>query len=195
MAQDPLQSTVTTLLAEWRAGDECARDKLVASIYGELRRMAAAGLRNEGRGHTLQATVLVHELYLRVFASGSLNPNDRKHLFAIAARQIRHILVDYARARKAQKRGSGKEVSLNLEEGAEFAVTPQELLDIESALCKLGEFDERAAHIVELRFFAGLTEAETAEALGVSITTVKRDWDFARAWLYKALEGRTAENR
>ena len=186
MAQDPVRTEVTTLLAEWHEGDEHARDRLVAVVYDELRRMAAAGLRNENAGHTLQATALVHELYLRMFASGSVNLNDRRHLFAIAARQIRRILVDHARNRNAEKRGGGKVVSL--EQGVEFAVQPQDFLDIDEALSKLAELDERAAQVVELRFFAGMTETETAEALSISLTTMKRDWKFARAWLYKTLE-------
>ncbi len=186
MPDDALRSEVTTLLAEWRGGDEQARNRLIPVIYDELRRMAAIGLRNEDRNHTLQPTALVHELYLRMFASGSVNPNDRKHLFAIAARQIRRILVDHARSKKAEKRGGGKLV--NLEQGAEFAVRPQNLLNVDEALSRLGELDERAAQVVELRFFGGMTEVQTAEALGVSITTVKRDWDFARAWLYKTLD-------
>jgi len=195
-----MRTEVSTLLVEWRDGDEGARNRLVSIIYDELRRMAAASLRNENCGHTLQPTALVHELYLHMFASGSASPYNRKHLLAIAARQMRRILVDHARSRRAEKRGGGKPVSL--EQIGEPAISAprdslavvgiqhgaQDLLEIDEALSKLAELDERAAQVIELRFFVGMTETETADALGVSVTTVKRDWDFARAWLYKALD-------
>ena len=186
MADEQFQTEVTTLLAEWRRGDDHARNRLVSAVYDELRRIAAVSLRSENASHTMQPTDLVHELYLRLFAPGSINPNDRKHLFAIAARQMRRILVDHARSRNAQKRGGGLLVDVT---GAiEPAAKPQDLLAIDQALSRLAELDERAAQVVELRFFAGTTEQETADALEISVNTVKRDWEFARAWLYKALE-------
>ena len=185
-SDDLVRTEVTTLLADWRSGDDLARDRLVNVIYSELRRMAAASLRNEAPSHTLQPTELVHELYLRLFAPGSVHPIDRKHLFAIAARQMRRILVDHARRRDAEKRGGGKIVSLD--EAVQGVSSANDLLVLDEALSKLAELDERAAQVIELRFFGGTTEAEAAEALGVSITTVKRDWDFARAWLYKTLD-------
>jgi RNA polymerase sigma factor (TIGR02999 family) len=186
MAKGQIRAEVTTLLAEWRNGDEPARNRLISVVYDELRRIAAASLKNEAAGHTMQPTDLVHELYLRVFEPGSVNLVDRKHLFAIAARQMRRILVDHARSRNAQKRGGG--VSVDLSQALEPAAKPQDLLVIDEALSKLAELDERAAQVVELRFFAGTTEQETADALEISVNTVKRDWDFARAWLYKTLD-------
>lgn len=186
MAENHIGTEVTTLLAEWRRGDDQARSRLTSLVYDELRRIAAACLRNEGPGHSVQPTDLVHELYLRIFAPGSVNPVDRKHLFAIAARQMRRILVDHARRRNAQKRGGG--LLVDLDQAPEPAAKLQDVLMVDEALSRLAELDERAAQVVELRFFAGATEQETAEALEISVNTVKRDWDFARAWLYKALK-------
>jgi len=180
------------LLAEWRGGDSHARDRLVSVVYDELRHIAAASLRNEAAGHTMQPTDLVHDLYLRIFAPGLVQPVDRKQLFAIAARQIRRILVDHARGRNAQKRGG--RLLMDLDDALEPAAKPRDLLVVDEALSKLAELDERAAQVVELRFFAGTTEQETADALDISVNTVKRDWDFARAWLYKALD-QSAKNQ
>jgi RNA polymerase sigma factor (TIGR02999 family) len=186
MADGPVRTEVTTLLAEWRMGDSHARNRLVSIVYDELHHIAAASLRNEAVGHTLQPTDLVHELYLRIFAPGSVNPVDRQHLFAIAARQMRRILVDHSRGRNAQKRGAG--MLVDLDPTFEPAAKPPGLLEVDEALSRLAELDERAAQVIELRFFAGTTEQETADALGVSLNTVKRDWDFARAWLHKNLD-------
>ena len=181
---DQVQAQVTTLLADWRNGDQQARNRLVSLVYDELHRIAAASLRGESAGHTLKPTELVNEFYLRIFAPGSIRLLDRKHLFAIAARQMRRILVDHARSRDAQKRG----LLLELDHVGEPGVKPTDLLEVDEALSRLSELDERAAQVVELRYFAGTTEQETAEALDISINTVKRDWDFARAWLYRALD-------
>ncbi len=188
MAEGPVPADVTTLLAEWRNGDEHARDRLVSIVYDQLRRIAAANLRNEAPAHTMQATELVNEMYLRLLAPGSVNPVDRTHLFAIAARQMRRILVDHARSRNAQKRDVAMLPDLNAE--LRPAASPEDLLVVDHVLSQLAELDERAAQVVEFRFFAGATEHETAEALGISVNTVKRDWDFARAWLYKALQSK-----
>ena len=184
------QTEVTTLLAEWRGGDEGARDRLVSVVYDQLRRIAAASLRNEADGYSLQPTELVHELYLRIFAPGSVNPMDRAHLFAITARQMRRILVDHARGRNAQKRGGGRPMALDRDVSVDVPARGEQILAVDEVLGQLAELDERAAQVVELRFFGGATEQETAEALRISVNTVKRDWDFARAWLYEALEGK-----
>ncbi len=186
MAKSQVRAEVTTLLSEWCDGDEQARNRLVSVVYDELRRIAAASLKNEAPGHTMQPTDLVHELYLRIFEPGPVKVVDRKHLFAIAARQVRRILVDHARSRKAQKRGGG--VLVDLSRTLEPVAKPQDLLVIDEALSKLAALDERAAQVVELRFFAGASEQETAVALEISVNTVKRDWDFARAWLHKTLD-------
>lgn len=178
------------MLADCRGGSIEARDRLVALVYTELRRMAAACLGNERRNHTLQPTALVHELYLRLFSSTSLELQDRNHLFAVAARQLRRILIDHARALQSQKRGGGH-VRISLEQVGDIAQTrEQDVLNADAALSDLAQLDPRAAQVVELRFFGGLTESEAAAAIGISVATLKRDWEFARAWLHKHLEQR-----
>jgi RNA polymerase sigma factor (TIGR02999 family) len=174
---------LTTLLQRWRSGDADAGEQLVGSVYSALRRLAAHYLRGERKDHTLSATDLVHELYIRLSASTPIDWQDRSHFFAVAAQQLRRILVNYARDRQALKRG-GKQVKLALSEVSVLAQPSEpDVLDVDEALLRLEALDERAARVVELRFFGGLTEQETAAALNISIATVKRDWTFARAWL------------
>lgn len=183
---DPQQ--VTTLLLQWREGDADAGNRLLKTVYSELRRLAAHYMRQERADHTLQATALVHEMYLRLVASGPVNWQNRAHFFAVAAQQLRRILVNHARDRQAGKRG-GKQVKLALTDVNGLAEPRNEdLLLIDEALRELEKLDPRSAQVVELRFFGGLTEAEAAEALGVSLATVKRDWEFARAWLIQRLK-------
>lgn len=178
---------LTALLAGWRAGDPRAAGELFEAVYGELRSLAAHYLRGERPGHTLQPTAVVNEAFLRLSQSAPIQWQDRMHFFAIAARQLRRVLVNYARDRHAEKRG-GDRVRLGLTEVNGLSA-PQEkdLLDLDEALTGLEEADERAARVIELRFFAGLTEAEAAEALGISVATLKRDWAFGRAWLVRHL--------
>lgn len=178
---------ITTLLTAWRGGNQVAGDALIALVYPELRRLARLFLRQQRRNHTLQPTALVHELYVRLLASNPLTWQDRAHFFAIAARQLRRILIDYARSARAVKRGGGQ-VRVTLADIPQW-IGPgsDDLISIEEALSKLEEIDLRAAHVVELRFFGGLRDKELADALGVSVATVKRDWDFARAWLSSRL--------
>lgn len=178
---------LTGLLVRWRDGEPKAAEELWTRANDELRRLAAHYMRSERRDHTLQATALVNEVFLRFFSSRPVPCEDRVHFFALAGRQIRHILVNHARDRQAMKRG-GRRVRLSLSEldGLGRAMEP-ELLDVELALQKLEQLDSRAAQAVELRFFAGLTEAEAAEVLGVSPATLKRDWEFARVWLLREL--------
>lgn len=185
-------SEITTLLIDWGKGNETARDRLVALVYDELRRMAASSLRNERPGHTLQATALVHELYFRVFGGQPLAFNDRKHFFAVAAGQLRRILVDHARAMHADKR-LGDRRRVPLDDAGSVAGTPAEdVVAVDEALEDLARLDLRCAEIVELRFFAGMTEKEAADVLGVSVATLKRDWEFARAWLLERLDARSS---
>lgn len=159
----------------------------MTTVYDELRRLAAHYMRQERPDHTLQATALVHELYLRLFQSEPVEWQNRAHFFAVAAQALRRILVNHARDRQAQKRG-GKQVRLSLTDVNGLAEPAEhDLLEIEEALARLEQLDPRAARVVELRFFAGLTEAEAAEALGVSVATLKRDWAFGRAWLLRHL--------
>jgi RNA polymerase sigma-70 factor (ECF subfamily) len=188
----PDSKTITTLLLDWRNGNTVSGDHLATILYNELRLLASHYLRRERPNHTLQPTALVHELYLRLFGSSAPAAwQDRAHFFAVAAQTLRRILVDHARAHYAEKRGGDQvRVSLTAVEG--WAVNRNEdLLAVEDALQQLAALQPRAAQVVELRFFAGLTEEEIAEVLDVSAITVKRDWKFARAWLVSTLHPRS----
>ena len=179
----PDSGTFTRLLVEWRNGNQQAADQLFAAAYQELRRLAAWHFQRERPDHTLQPTALVNELYLKLFAGEPVEWQNRAHFFAVAAQQLRRLLIDHARARVAEKRGAG-DVQLSLDEASGLAAPRQEdLIELDQALHCLEELDARCARVVELRFFAGLTEREAAEVLGISVATLKRDWDFARAWL------------
>jgi RNA polymerase sigma factor (TIGR02999 family) len=184
----PGTEEVTRLLLEWRGGNEAAMQRLLPVIYGELRRLAAWCMRQERPGHTLQATALVHEAYLKLVAEPGRDWQSRAHFFAVAANVMRNILVDYARARRADKRGGGREV-LHLDEALTIAaVHSKDLVALEECLVRLEKLDSRAARIVELRWFAGLGVDEVAALLSVSPKTVKRDWAAAKAWLQGELE-------
>jgi RNA polymerase sigma factor (TIGR02999 family) len=179
----PDDGEFTALLASWRAGNKEAGDELVTIAYERLRELAALYLHRERADHTLQATALVHELYLKLFSSSSIDWNDRAHFFAIAARQLRRILVDHARHMRADKRG-GNARKVSLTEARELGRSLNfDILDVDGALTRLETLNSRAASGVELRFFAGLTEEESAAVLGISLVTLHRDWKFARAWL------------
>jgi RNA polymerase sigma factor (TIGR02999 family) len=178
---------VTGLLLQWNEGKEEALEQLVPLVYRELRKLAARSLRSERRGHTLQPTALVHEAYQKLIDPGRIRWQNRAHFFAVAAGIMRRILVDHARRRAALRRGGGAE-KLPIAEDLEVAAAPAvDLIAVDDALNELESFDPRQARIVELRFFAGLTEAETAKAVGVSRATVQREWALARAWLYRRL--------
>ncbi len=188
-AADSGDQDVTNLLVEWRRGDEGALARLIPIVYGELRRVASARLRNEASDHTLQTTALVHEAYLRLVGLDRLTLHNRTHFFAMAARLMREILVDHARRKHALKRGGGVTV-LGLDDvaaGGETAIV--DVLALDEALTDLASFDQRVGRVVELRFFAGLSIAETAEALDISAATVERDWTIAKAWLLQRLGG------
>ncbi len=185
----PTQGRVTQLLADWQRGDDEARDRLFELVHPELRRLAAAAARHERPDHTLDAPALVNELFLRLSASRQLTVDDRVHFFALAARTMRRILIDHARARVREKRGGDAErVTLSAVDGWAPARSIEDLLALEQALERLEVVEPRLAQVVELRFFAGLLEAEVASALGVSTITVKRDWKVARAWLLARLD-------
>jgi RNA polymerase sigma factor (TIGR02999 family) len=178
---------VTNLLVEWRRGDEAALERLIPIVYEELRRVARARLRSEGSDHTLQTTALVHEAYLRLVGLDRMTLQNRTHFFAMAARLMREILVDHARRKNAQKRGGGVTM-LSLDDvaaGAENEVV--DVLALDQALTDLAALEERLCRVVELRFFAGLSIAEAADALDVSSATVERDWTVAKAWLLQRL--------
>lgn len=178
--------TVTTLLRAWRTGDGDALELLTPIVYDDLRRIAQRHLQSERSGHTLQATALVNEAFVRL-SEGELDVQDRAHFLAIAARTMRRILADYGRARRSQKRGGGvAPVTLHEEMVADGRAT--DIVDIDDALTKLAEFDARRADVLVLHFFGGLTFEETAEALDVSAATVDRDLRFAKAWLANELK-------
>lgn len=182
---------VTHLLQDWGRGDQEALEKLVPLIYDELRQMARRSLRRERAGHTLQTTALVHEVYLKLIDQRDTRWQNREHLFAIAAKAMRRILVDSARRHTAAKRGGVAE-NLPLDEAPDIPVEPDPiLLPLDEALSALEEFDPQQSRIVELRFFGGLTIEQTAEVMKLSKDTVKGDWAMARAWLRDLLEDRT----
>lgn len=183
-------SNTTELFARVRSGDEGALEELFPIVYDELRAVAARYMRREYERQTLQATALVNEAYLKLVPDGNLRWNDRAHFLALVARSMRQILVERARARHAGKRGGedARPVTLH-DELLGGAARDIDVLALHEALGRLGELDRRQAELVELRFFGGLTVEETAEAMGISPATVKRDWAFAQAWLRRHLGG------
>jgi RNA polymerase sigma factor (TIGR02999 family) len=180
---------VTELLRAWSDGDSSARDRLMPLVYDELRRRAAAYLRREARDHTLQPTALVHEAYLRLVDQRRAVWQNRAQFFGVASQMMRRILVDRARARRMAKR-SGRWARVTLDDVGKVSPPVEvEVLDLDAALTQLAEFDPRKSQIAELRFFGGLSLEETGEVLGISLATVERDWQAARAWLFKTLSG------
>lgn len=185
-APDP---PVTELLRRLRAGDAAAAEQLMPVIQGELHRIAEASFQGQREGHTLQPTALLNEAWMRLFAGQSQDWKDRTHFLSTAARAMRHVLVDYARARGRLKRGKRAEFDPEHLEAlmGVFEERSIDVLSLDEALGRLTQFDARLAGVVELRFFGGLSVPEVAEALDVSVTTVERDWRLARAWLRKEL--------
>jgi RNA polymerase sigma factor (TIGR02999 family) len=178
---------VTELLLELSGGNRAVVDELIPFLYSELKRMAAAQLRAERPGHTLQATALVHEAYLKLVDQRQVNWQNRAHFFGVAAQVMRRILLDYAKGRAREKRG-GDVQKTSLDEALLVSHDrAYELVEIDQALGRLEALDRRQAQVVEMRFFGGLSVEETAEALGVSEPTVKREWAMARAWLHREL--------
>ena len=190
-ADSPTRSDVSVLLRAWVGGDGTAREQLFEAVYGELKRCAARQLRRERAGHTLQTTALVHEVYDRL-VDQETDWKGRAHFMALAATSMRRVLVDHARAQGADKRGGDwQRVSIDVAELVPDDRT-QEVLDLHEAIEALAAFDADQAMLVELRFFGGYSIEETAQALGSSPATVKREWDLARAWLHRRL--RTGEH-
>jgi len=179
---------ITQLLKQWSDGDAEVLDDLMPLVYVELRRQASGYLRRERSNHTLQPTALINEVYLKLIDQRDVKWQNRAHFFAIAAQAMRRILVDYARERKREKRGGAAE-NLPLDEA--LTIVSQEksvdLVALDEALDKLAQFDERQAKVVELRYFSGLSIDETAEVLGVSNVTIRRDWNMAKAWLLQEI--------
>jgi RNA polymerase sigma factor (TIGR02999 family) len=178
---------VTALLVEWRGGDEGAIEKLLPLVHGELRHLAKRYMAGERRDHVLQATALVNEAYLRLIDIRRVQWQDRAHFFAMAARLMRRVLVDFARARKNQKRGGALHRVTFDQNLLVTSDTPEDLIAIDEALRSLPAHHERKSQVVELRFFGGLSVEETAEALKISAETVMRDWKFAKNWLMREL--------
>jgi RNA polymerase sigma factor (TIGR02999 family) len=180
---------VTGLLRAWGAGDVGASDALVPLVYEELRRQAHRALRREGDGHTLQATALVHEAWLRLDGQHDARWESRTQFLAVAAQMMRRVLVDHARTRRALKRGGGEvQVSFGDANNAQAPSDSMDVLALDDALARLAIMDPRKARLVELRYFAGMSIPEAAEALGVSLATVGREWAVARMWLRRELE-------
>ena len=188
MQQRP--ENITELLASYGRGDKESLDQLMPVVYDELRRQAARYLRREQAGHTLQTTALIHEAYVRLVDQRNMQWQNRAHFFGIAAQMMRRILVDHARSKKRAKRG-GSDVRVSLDD-ATVAVKGQDLdvVALDEALQRLAQIDEQQSRVVELRFFSGLSVEETAEVMGISKSTVKRDWSMAKAWLHRELSGR-----
>ena len=180
---------ITRLLVDWRNGDEAALEQLIPLVHAELRRLARRHMAHERVGHTLQATALVNEAYMRLIDVKQMKWQDRAHFFAMSSRLMRRILVDFARAKGYQKRGGGAH-KVSLDEALVVSQEPgHDLVALDDALTALGAFDARKALVVEMRFFGGLSVQETAEALQVSVDTVMRDWKLAKAWLLRELSG------
>ena len=183
------QHRVTQLLEQWSHGDDAALAELTPLVYEELRRLAHRHMGGERPDHTLQTTALVNEAYLRLADQTNLRWQDRAHFFAVAARAMRQILVNYAKSYRAQKRGGGA-LKVDLDDVA--IVSPEEskeIVDLHEALERLAALDSRKAQVVELKYFGGLNYDEMAEVLKISPVTVRRDWEFARAWLHTELHG------
>ena len=178
---------ITKLLQQVRQGKAGAESRLMKLLYTELHAMAGARLRHEREGHTLSPTALVHETYLRLAGKWDRDWHGRPHFLAVAAQAMRHVLVDYARARIAKKRGAGAPVEIKNEDVAAIFAHEETVLALDEALTRLAQWSPRQCRVVELRYFGGLTEEETAEVLHVARRTVNRDWEMARAWLWGEL--------
>jgi RNA polymerase sigma factor (TIGR02999 family) len=178
---------ITILLRAWSEGDAAALERLSERVYGELHLMARRHMKNERQGNTLQATALVHEVYLRLVDVSKVEWRERAQFFAMAAQMMRRILVDAARAKGSRKRGS-RAVRVNFEETAVLAAEPdRSMIALDEALSAFSEVAARQAKVVELRYFGGLKEEEIAEVMNISLRTVQRDWEFARVWLAREL--------
>ncbi len=185
---EPAVDDISTLLRAWSGGDQTALQKLTPIVYEELRRMARRYMKRERPGHSLQATALVNEAYMRLVDYERMQWQNRAHFFAVSAQLMRRILVERARRRNLKRGGAVQHVSL--EEAAVVGSDPAEdLVALDDAMNTLAQFDPRKAQVVEMRFFGGLSLEETAEVLQVSSVTVRRDWQFAKAWLYRELAG------
>lgn len=183
----PRTQELTELLTRWSAGDRAALDALIPKVYQELHRVARARLANERAGHSLQPTDLVHEAFLRLDGCERISWQDRTHFYAVASRVMRRVLVDRARRRKAAKRGGDAGTLTLVESRVPGRTLDVDLLALDQALDRLGRLDDRQCQVVEMHYFGDLTHEQIAGVLGVSVSTVKRDWRVARLWLRRAL--------
>jgi RNA polymerase sigma-70 factor (ECF subfamily) len=196
MKKDPprQEHQITELLAEWSGGNQAALDELYPLVYDELHRLARRYMSRERKGHTLQTTALINEAYVRLVDQRNVQWANRSHFFAISAQIMRRILIDHARRQAYAKRGGGAR-QVSLDETAAIALDDlSELLRLDEALQSLAELDPRRSRVVELRYFGGLNNEEIAGVLNISENTVIRDWNMARAWLYRQLTGSGAAN-
>ena len=178
---------ITLLLIDWSQGDELALEQLMPLVYEELRRMARNHMRRQPSGHTFQTTELIHEAYLKIAGNEEKRWQNRAHFFGVAAKAMRHILVDYARSKSRDKRGGWQDRITFAEDAAVSSERSEEIVALDDALNQLATLDERKVHVVEMKFFGGLTTEEIAEVLKISPVTVKRDWQFAQTWLLREL--------
>lgn len=178
---------VTKLLKRWSSGNESAFDDLMPIVYDELRRMAKGYMNRQDSGHTLQTTELIHEAYLKLAGSEARDLKNRAHFFGVAAKAMRHILVDYARSKSSEKRGGDRQRISMVENQFVSDEKSDEIVALDEAMSKLDELDERKSKVVEMKFFGGLTVEEISKVLKVSAMTVKRDWSFAKTWLSKEI--------
>lgn len=194
-SSEPFQRTeqhaVTQLLQQVHAGDQDAASELARLLYRELHRLAERAMRRERQDHTLQPTVLVHEAYLQLLQTDRIDWQNRSHFLALASNTMRRVLVDHARAARAEKRPGGHQ-QVELNSRVQVAEQQVDVLNLNEALDRLAAFDKRLAEVVEMRFFGGLSFEEIAEALGISLRTAKRDWALAKTWLYTELDGGSA---
>jgi RNA polymerase sigma factor (TIGR02999 family) len=179
---------ITLLLDGWGRGDENALEELMPLVYDELRRMARGHLHRQPAGHTFQTTELLHETYLKLAGNERHKWANREHFFGVAAKAMRHILVDHARSKHAEKRGGWRDQVSLPDDLAETMVQSEQVLALDEALKALARLDERKSSVVELKYFGGLTNEETSAVLNISVETVKRDWRFARTWLLRQLD-------
>ncbi|MBL8186802.1 MAG: sigma-70 family RNA polymerase sigma factor [Acidobacteria bacterium] len=190
----PASEEITQLLLAWGGGDETALERLMPLVHAELKRLAKRYMNRQRTGHTLQTTALVNEAYLRLIDSSRVQWQNRAHFFAISAQLMRRILVDAARAKQNLKRGGGAQM-IALDEAPEvFSEQAAELIALDDALKALASFSPRLSQVVELRYFGGLSEEETAEVLKTSTRTIRRDWKLARTWLYRELSRETNDD-
>lgn len=180
---------ITGILREWSGGNPDALERLLPLVYKELHRQAAAYLRRERADHTLQATALINEAYMRLVDQKAVDFEDRSHFYAISARLMRQILVDHARTKRSEKRGGPDAIRVDIEEAANVAAADQDidLIALDDALTRLAAKDKQQAQLVELRYFSGMTLEETADALGISRATAARNWNVAKSWLKREL--------